>query len=159
MYVYVDVDVYVYVFDVRRLQFGASEGNKDMVREAREMGGDVNTPDTGPILKEGEKPSNDAYTNIITGDYPLHMAAGTQHSTTHKQTIQPTTHQYQHGQHRLSLPLPLSSRANSIVTFDLICTYATVVARVCCVCCAANGHTEMVTFLFHLDSNLENKNK
>lgn len=82
----------------RLLQYGALEGNKDIVRQAREAGGDVNTPDTGPVLKEGEKPSNDAYANIITGNYPLHMAA-------------------------------------------------------------ENGHTEMITLLFHFEANLENKNK
>lgn len=82
----------------RLLLYGASENNKEVVRSAREAGGDVNAPDTGPQLKPNEKPSNDAYANIITGNYPLHMAA-------------------------------------------------------------ENGHTEMITFLFHMEANLENKNK
>jgi len=57
------------------LQYYAKLGDVEAMRKAYEEGAKVNTPDHGPVNQEDSTDVNYA----ITGDYPLHMAAGAGH--------------------------------------------------------------------------------
>lgn len=60
----------------QQLLYGASSGNKELVRAAMEKGADINYLDNTVVIAAGDKPDDPKYANIVvSGDGALHKAA------------------------------------------------------------------------------------